>query len=108
MSQLDQFYREALLNIATDQNLSIDFLPSKSISNTVNAWVDDKPVGRIIWNGADDDEPYIINTIDVHPDYQRRGIGTALVNHVKQNYEPNLRHSPHLTDDGAAFSKSFD
>lgn len=96
-------YREALQNRVSQ----IDFLPSKSISNTVNAWVDDKPVGRIIWNGADHDEPYSVNTIDVHPDYQRQGIGTALFNHVKQNYEPQLQHSTNLTGEGAAFRNSF-
>jgi ribosomal protein S18 acetylase RimI-like enzyme len=45
-----------------------------------------------------------VRDIAVHPEWQRKGIATAMWNHAKTN-ELNPKHSAELTDDGKAWSK---
>lgn len=60
------------------------------------------PVGSIAWQPHDGEVEYL----DVHPDHQRQGIGTALFNHA-QGIDPRLHHSDTLSDDGSAFAQSM-
>lgn len=48
-----------------------------------------------------------IHEIAVHPDYRRRGIGTALFNWTKTHVDPETHHSTEMTDDGLAWAQSM-
>lgn len=79
--------------------MSIDSWP------TVSAHDGDRLAGYLQWIPEEEQERHgEIRNIQVHPDYQRRGVGTALFDHVKTHHEPLLRHSDNLTPDGQAWS----
>lgn len=47
-----------------------------------------------------------VHYVGVHPDYQRQGVATALLNYARENYSPNLVHEKsYLTPEGAAWAK---
>lgn len=77
--------------------------------NEGEAWAfahaDGKNVGGLRWNYHS--EPSEVMDVTVSPSHQRRGIGTALFNWVKQNHQSDLEHSDTLTDDGRSFRQSF-
>lgn len=60
------------------------------------------PVGSIAWQPGDGE----VEWLDVHPDHQRQGIGTALFNHA-QGIDSRLHHSDSLSADGQAFAESM-
>lgn len=50
-------------------------------------------------------EERVVGDIDVHPNFQRRGIATAMWNYAKaQGFNP--KHSPQRTPEGTAWAKS--
>jgi 2'-5' RNA ligase len=57
--------------------------------------------GHIAWSGKDGE----VALVNVHPKFQRRGLGTELWNRAKE-VEPNLHHSPEefQTDEGKAWA----
>lgn len=85
--------------------------PTVSVSTafpTVSAHDGDKMIGYLQWN---DDHPRRkgeIWDLRVHPDYQRRGVATALYDYTLDQIEPNLRHSDNLSDEGRAFVEAED
>lgn len=50
-------------------------------------------------------QPWELQRIEVHPDYQRQGIATFMMA-TAQRYEPRVHHSPHMTAAGAAWAKA--
>ena len=66
---------------------------------TVSAHHGDRTVGYLQWNPDPGPDRGRIENVQVHPDYQRRGIGLALFDLAKQ-HEPHLRHSENLSEDG--------
>ena len=78
--------------------------------DAVQAHIGDKLVGQLQWDsgsskrGFDND----INYITVHPEYRRRGIGSAMYQHVVQNIDPHLLPgSLDVTPSGKGLSKSL-
>jgi GNAT superfamily N-acetyltransferase len=55
-------------------------------------------LGHITWKPDGE-----IRMIQVHPDFQRHGIGTRLFDEAKK-YMPDIHHSPIKSDDGVAWS----
>lgn len=62
----------------------------------------DEPLASLAWRHGGE-----IAMINTHPDHQRQGHATMLFNHIKQHMEPNLHHSPHQTEEGAAWAKGM-
>jgi GNAT superfamily N-acetyltransferase len=72
---------------------------------TVSAHDGDRLTGYLQWIPREDrDRKGEIRNIQVLPQYQRRGIGTALFDYVKNYHEPLLHHSDTVSVDGAAWS----
>ena len=86
--------------------------PNIPVSNsypTVSAHDGDRMIGHIQWR--DDGHPRRNNEIwdlRVHPDYQRRGVGTALFDWTTDQINPDLKHSNNLSDEGRAFAEAED
>lgn len=59
-----------------------------------------EPVSEICW----DRDTGEVNWIQTRRDHRRRGVGRALFNWVRDNHQPDLRHSDDLSDDGRAFA----
>jgi ribosomal protein S18 acetylase RimI-like enzyme len=72
----------------------------------ISAHVGDQMVGHMQWIGDHPRKKGEIWDLRVHPDWQRRGVGTAMFDHVTDNIEPDLHHSPNLSDEGRAFAES--
>jgi len=72
----------------------------------LSAWAEgaDHPFGSILWEDIPNEEgtptPTIYH-IEVHPHYQRHGLGSELLHRAKE-IEPNLHHDDTLTPDGHA------
>lgn len=64
--------------------------------NGVADYGSDRPV--------DSDEIGRVGAVEVHPEYRRRGVATALWEHARK-IEPRLHHSEALSDDGEAWSR---
>ena len=82
-------------------------VPVSSSYPTVSAHDGDKMIGHIQWR--DDGHPRRDNEIwdlRVHPDYQRRGVGTALFDWTTDKINPDLKHSDNLSDEGRAFAEA--
>lgn len=67
---------------------------------------DGRPVGHLHWYGDGE-----IETIRVHPDFQRQGIGSAMLKHAQAHpdvYESDkpIHHSNQLTEAGRAWANS--
>lgn len=67
---------------------------------------DGRPVGHLHWHPDGE-----IDSITVHPDFQRQGIGSQMLRHAVDNpstYESTwpIHASNHMTDAGRAFAKS--
>jgi ribosomal protein S18 acetylase RimI-like enzyme len=80
-----------------------------SDSGTVSAHDGDKMIGYMRWRT--DNHPRRkgeIKEIRVHPDYQRRGVGTAMFDWVTDKIDPDLKHSNNLSDEGRAFADAED
>lgn len=77
---------------------------SQHRNDMLQAMHDGKEAGHIIWTsvgavpGWPDDERGKIGSVEVHPDHQRRGLGTELFQRARQ-IEPKLHHSEALSDD---------
>jgi len=86
--------------------------PNVPVSNsypTVSAHDGDKMIGHLQWR--DDGHPRRDNEIwdlRVHPDYQRRGVATALFDWTTDKINPDLKHSNNLSDEGRAFAEAED
>ena len=84
-------------------------MPTVPVSNSspmVSAHDGDRMIGHIQWR--DDGHPRRNNEIwdlRVHPDYQRRGVATALFDWVTDKINPDLKHSTNLSDEGRAFAE---
>lgn len=84
-------------------------VPVSSSYPTVSAHDGDKMIGHIQWR--DDGHPRRDNEIwdlRVHPDYQRRGVATALFDWTTDKINPDLKHSNNLSDEGRAFAEAED
>lgn len=78
-------------------------------SGTVSAHDGDQMIGYMRWRT--DNHPRRkgeIKEIRVHPDYQRRGVGTAMFDWVTDKIDPDLKHSNNLSDEGRAFADAED
>lgn len=70
----------------------------------VEARQGDTKVGHLFWHRGDEDHPAgQIAHVWVHPDHQRHGLATELLSQARQ-VEPRVHHSPHLSEDGRAWS----
>jgi GNAT superfamily N-acetyltransferase len=103
--------------------LGLTFKVDSKYGGPVSAYVDGKHAGQLSWwhPGMWRDEsdpmskynpdpvhvPHSVSDLQVHPDFRRQGIATALFNHVKQNVYPDLIHSNEVTDAGAGFAESM-
>ena len=47
-----------------------------------------------------------VRNVVVEPEYQRKGVATAMWNHVKENYEPHLQHSTNQSPEGKGWAPS--
>ena len=65
-----------------------------------------KTVGRLYWATDKHPEPGKITLVQVHPDYRRRGIATAMVDAARENVAPNIQFSSDVSPDGKAWSKA--
>ena len=68
---------------------------------------DNRPLGHLHWHPDGE-----IDSITVHPDFQRQGIGSAMLKHAVENpdtYESTwpIHASNHMTPAGRAFARSF-
>lgn len=84
-------------------------VPVSSSYPTVSAHDGDRMIGHIQWR--DDGHPRRDNEIwdlRVHPDYQRRGVATALFDWTTDKINPDLKHSNNLSDEGRAFAEAED
>lgn len=83
--------------------------------NAVKAYDNDKRVGELVWrehegaplgswtsNPGYRPQPGEIWGVDVHPDYQRRGIASEMLHRAAQ-VEPRLHHGQGVSDEGRAF-----
>ena len=75
---------------------------------TVRAYHDGtgKQVGHLGWDSDQDHVPErqrnAVSNVDVLSAYRRRGLATAMFEYGRQ-MNPDLRHSPTLTEDGQKF-----
>jgi GNAT superfamily N-acetyltransferase len=86
-------------------------MPTVNVSSawpTVSAWDGDRMIGHIQWDGDHPRKKGQIWDLRVHPDYQRRGVATALFDWTTDKIEPNLQHSTNLSDEGRAFAEAED
>ena len=79
------------------------------LAPAVGASHNGKPIGALEWHppdpDADDPSRYgEIAMIDVHPKYQRMGIGSGMFDHARK-FVPELHHSENLTDLGRSWSQ---
>ncbi len=70
----------------------------------INAWIDTKPVGDIYL--VNENNEWIVYGVNVLPDFQRRGIATALYRYAENLLNIKIKPSPSQTDDGKAFWQS--
>lgn len=70
----------------------------------IQAKVEGRTAGSMVWNQRE------IRNIEVHPDFQRRGIATAMWNEGQRLAEssriPSPKHSSDRTDAGDAWARS--
>lgn len=84
-------------------------MPTVDVSSawpTVSAHDGDKMIGHLQWDDSHPRKKGQIWDLRVHPDYQRRGVATALFDWTTDNVEPDLQHSNNLSDEGRAFAES--
>jgi GNAT superfamily N-acetyltransferase len=78
--------------------------------DAVQAHVGDELVGQLQWDSRNPKRGFTndINYITVHPEYRRRGIGSAMYQHAVQNIDPHLLPgSLDVTPSGRGFSRSL-
>lgn len=80
----------------TDDTIPDGIYDQEFESPAVEARHNDDHVGYLAWDYDRYPAPTMVN---VHPDYRRHGIGTALWDFARQ-HEPDLQHSENLTDLG--------
>lgn len=83
--------------------------PTISVSGsfpTVTAHDGDRMVGYLQWHDDHPRKKGEIWDLRVHPDYQRRGVATALFDWTTDQIDPDLHHSNNLSDEGRAFAES--
>lgn len=73
--------------------------------DAVNAHLGDRQVGQLTWKN-DDNWGHTIDYITVHPEFRRHGIGTAMLNHIRDNIDPKITHSRNVTPAGRGFAKA--
>lgn len=73
--------------------------------DALNAFHGDQQIGQMTWRNNDEDS-HPIDYITVHPEFRRRGVGTAMLNHIRQNIDPKITHSRHVTPAGRGFAKA--
>lgn len=69
------------------------------------AHLDGNDIAGLRWDSYA--EPPVVLDITVDPEYQRRGVATALFAWVKANHQSQLMHSDALTGDGRAWVASL-
>lgn len=68
------------------------------------------PIGAMSWRVKPSTEPPKkmgtgeIDTVDVHPDYQKNGIATRMY-HMSQQFDPPALHSRYQTAEGKSWAK---
>jgi len=76
------------------------------------AEMDGSPVGYLEWFPTNDDSPTAnggeVSMVRVEPNFRRQGIGTALWDWVKENVEPELRHSDMQSTEGYDWATAVD
>ena len=78
--------------------------------DAVQAHVGDDLIGQLQWDSRNPERGFDndINYITVHPEYRRRGIGSAMYQHAVQNVDPHLLPgSLNVTPSGRGLSKSL-
>ncbi|MBS0624911.1 MAG: GNAT family N-acetyltransferase [Verrucomicrobia bacterium] len=63
-----------------------DFLSQQDHLKWINATIDDKPVGCLIIDLAEYPKELYFSELAVHPDYQRQGIGSGLIETVIREF----------------------
>lgn len=61
-----------------------------------------EPVAELCWSPHSGE----VNWVQTRKDRRRQGIGRDLFNWVRENHQPDLRHSDDLSDDGRAFAEA--
>lgn len=72
----------------------------------LTAWLaEGRRVGLISWSKLHGGQ---LLDVEVHPDYRRRGVATALWNAaLASSWTPEIRMTPHRTDTGEAWASSL-
>jgi predicted GNAT family acetyltransferase len=71
--------------------------------STINAFIGNKLVGRLILTTEGDDKHNSVFKVAVEPEYRGRGVATQMYQHAEKELGSPLRPSTALTDDGYAF-----
>jgi GNAT superfamily N-acetyltransferase len=61
-----------------------------------------EPVAELCWDPHSGE----VNWVQTRKNRRRQGIGRGLFNWVRENHQPDLRHSDDLSDDGRAFAEA--
>lgn len=69
-------------------------------TNNDDPWYQKNGIGYLAWNKDGQ-----ISWVQTQDDYLRQGVASALLNYVRNNIRPDIRHSTELSESGAAFAR---
>lgn len=74
------------------------------VTHVVARHPDGRDIGHLTWTNGDEYSAPQIDVASVHPDFQRQGIGNAMMDAVRNRYAPRLEHSKTLSFQGRKFA----
>lgn len=109
-SALDDIFVDAGLNGDLPEGLKFQHVDRGDSHKVMAIHPDVGQIGQLSWfkkASPGDHKAGEVDGIEVHPDYQRRGVASALWNYANSiPVKPKPRHSTELTDKGRAWSTS--
>lgn len=83
--------------IVRDRNNRVMIYDTKS----EDPWFKKNPIGYLAWS-----EDGQISWVQTQDEYARQGVASALLDYVRRNIRPDIRHSTELSESGAAFAQA--